>query len=118
MYDHKDEDDPIDDAGFASLDHATLGPALAQIIDNGDGHGDLGGGTGDGTGNGTDNGTDDDNDIGSMDVRNPSHTIDNDFFYIKGRPPQMAAQLHALHHTARQAVGAVSYTHLTLPTNC
>ena len=48
----------------------------------------------------------DDNDIGSMDVRNPSHTIDNDFFYIKGRPPQMAAHLHALHHTARQAVGA------------
>ena len=106
MDDHKDEDDPIDDAGIRDLDHATLGPALAQIIDNGDGHGDLGGGTGDGTGNGTDNGTDDDNDIGSMDVRNPSHTIDNDFFYIKGRPPQMTAHLHALHHTARQAVGA------------
>ena len=63
MDDHKDEDDPIDDAGIRDLDHATLGPALAQIIDNGDGHGDLDGGTGDGTGNGTDNGTDDDNDI-------------------------------------------------------
>ena len=61
--DAKEDDPDIDNPGFASLDHATLGPALAQIIDNGDGHGDLGGGTGDGTGNGTDNGTDDDNDI-------------------------------------------------------
>ena len=96
---------PSTTPAFASLDHATLGPALAQIIDNGDGHGDLGGGTGDGTGNGTGNGTGDGNDR-ATDVRNPAHSIDNDFFYIKDNALYPKTEVGTLTDLKRLAVGA------------
>ena len=83
----KKEDDPdIDNAGFANFGPATFGHAPAPTLDNDgsdDGDGvDHGNGTGDGTGDGTDNGIGDGNDRATY-VRNPAHSIDNDFFFIK-----------------------------------
>ena len=84
------EDDQLDiqgliDADFPDFGHATFGPAIAP---NGDDDGDPGmdhgsdHGSGDGASNGTDNGIGDGSDRATH-VRNPAHSIDNDFFFIK-----------------------------------
>ena len=109
----QEEDDHLDiqgliDADFPDFGHATFGPALAP---NGDDYGDLGmdhgsdHGSGDGTGNGTGNGTGDDNDRATY-VRNPAHSIDNDFSFIKDNVLYPKTDAGTLTGLKRQAVGA------------
>ena len=103
--DAKEDDPDIDNPGFASFGAATFGHALAPTLDNDGDDVDHGDGTGDGTGNGTGNGTGDGNDR-ATDVRNPAHSIDNDFFYIKDNvlfPKTAAGTLTGL---KKLAVGA------------
>ena len=63
-------------ADFPRFGHATSGPALDPIIPNDDNDEDLG----DDNGNG--NGYNDGDSIHSSLDGNPSHLIDNDFFYV------------------------------------
>ena len=106
----KKEDDPdIDNTGFANFGPATFGHAPAPTLDNDgsdDGDGvDHGNGTGDGTGDGTDNGIGDGNDRATY-VRNPAHSIDNDFFYIKDNVLYPKTDAGTLTGLKKQAVGA------------
>ena len=104
------EDDPtVDNLGFANFGPATFGGPLLTPLTNNDGHAGPGDGTGEGTdnGDGDDNGNDDDyEEYGSADGRNPSHTIDNDFFYIKDNT--LYPKTGTLTDLKRLAVGAAN----------
>ena len=102
--DAKEDDPDIDNPGFASFGAATFGHALAPTLDNDGDDVDHGDGTGDGTGNGTGNGTGDGNDR-ATDVRNPAHSIDNDFFYIKDNALYPKTGVGTLTDLKRLAVG-------------
>ena len=96
------EDDQLDiqgliDADFPDFGHATFGPALAP---NGDDDGDPG------MDHGSDHGSNDGIGIGSTDGGNPSHTVDNDFFYIKGNVLYPKTDAGTLTGLKKLAVGA------------
>ena len=105
----QDDDPTVDNLGFANFGPATFGGPLLTPLTNNDGHAGPGDGTGEGTdnGDGDDNGNDDDyEEYGSADGRNPSHTIDNDFFYIKDNT--LYPKTGTLTDLKRLAVGAAN----------
>ena len=103
--DEKEDDPDIDNPGFASFGAATFGHAFAPTLDNDGDDVDHGDRTSDGTDNGTGNGTGDGNDR-ATDVRNPAHSIDNDFFYIKDNALYPKTEVGTLTDLKRLAVGA------------
>ena len=107
--DQKEDDPDIDNTGFANFGPATFGHAPAPTLDNDGGDGgdgvDHGNGTSDGTGDGTDNGNGDGNDRATY-VRNPAHSIDNDFFFIKDNALYPKTDVGTLTDLKRLAVGA------------